>query len=33
MFKRDRKNSIFMLCLPHKRYMWQDGKYIGWYRP
>lgn len=34
MIKRSRegKNTVY-LCLPWVRYIFRDGKYIGWYRP
>lgn len=34
MFKRscEDKNTIY-LCLFGKRYVFEYGKYVGWYRP
>ena len=34
MFKRRCENkSTFYVCLFGKRYIFREGKYIGWYRP
>lgn len=34
MFKRSRENkSTFYVCLFGKRYIFREGKYMGWYRP
>lgn len=34
MFKRSCENkSTFYVCLFGKRYIFRDGKYMGWYRP
>lgn len=34
MFKRSCENkSTFYVCLFDKRYIFREGKYMGWYRP
>ena len=34
MFKRSCENkSTFYVCLFGKRYIFREGKYVGWYRP
>ena len=34
MFKRSCENkSTLYVCLLGKRYIFREGKYMGWYRP
>ena len=34
MFKRSYENkSTLYVCLFGKRYIFREGKYMGWYRP
>ena len=34
MFKRSCENkSTLYVCLSGKRYIFREGKYMGWYRP
>lgn len=34
MFKRSCENkSTLYICLFGKRYIFREGKYMGWYRP
>lgn len=34
MFKRSCENkSTLYVCLFSKRYIFREGKYMGWYRP